>query len=216
LWPPSSARVVGRSTPTGPRRAAARLEDGEQYSSPPRDHGPRPGPTTSTSSWRQKRSRTGTRDRHPHRHGGFMDRPGRTRDHQGGWWRRESGREWIDKYAALGMVQLKLYSSSRAGSLPSPSRRTRRACGCRGISRRVSPPASGEARIRRDSARQLPGPQLHARRERRHPRALQRRPAIRGADFHVRKAVVTVKAGLVYRRGAVRRAGVKPWRHYER
>ena len=73
---------------------------------------------------------------------GFMDEPG---PYQGPTKvlvaEEKSGREWIDKYAALGMVQLKLYSSSRSWSLPSPRRRTSRACGCPGISRRVSPPA---------------------------------------------------------------------------
>jgi len=117
----------------------------------------------------------------------------------------ESGREWIDKYAAWEWCSS---SSTLTGwSLPRRGGRTKGPAGCRAYSRRVYRSDCGEARNTRFSTQTLVLTSCRVKGDA-HPRALQRAGrATRGADFSDFASGVTVKAGLVYRRRSCTEAG---------
>ena len=78
--------------------------------------------------------------------------------------------EWVDRYAKLGYVQIKIYSSLDPKLVPPIVKRAHAAgpAGLRPHPQRHERRAGGARRVRRDPARQLPDPQL-PRSEDRHP-----------------------------------------------
>ena len=212
-----SARVVAAVHQTGPRRAAARLEDGEQYLLAA-------GETTVRDLAndvdellaRKKRIEDGTEIGTRIVMAGFMDGPG---PYQGPTKvlvaEEKSGREWIDKYAALGMVQLKLYSSLKP-ELVAPLAEAAHKKGLR-VSGHIPAglTASDAVKLGYDEIQHANFLVLNFMPDVKETRTPARfnepagDPAARISD--VRKAVVTVKAGLVYRPAELYgELGVKP------